>query len=715
VFSRTPQLALALATSVVMASSCETGHDGPAGSTSAVAQTSATPTGAPLDAPSAEAHPAREGSAIVVAPGGDALVVADEDHRTLTTVPLPLNAASTPTKIALPGAPAQIVVLGATLLVTIRATDDNKGALLFFERGPDGALTETGRVALPPDAWGIATAPGGRRAIVTSAWTAKVTAVDLVSRTVLWTRDVPREPRGALFTAEGTAFVSHLVGSSLTRIRDVGGEAVVDAVELPAAPMRAPAADKLSASLGYTLVANPSKDRVFAPRHALGTLGTSVWFGAAAVDTLDVGSGKPVAAARTWQVRKSFAEPFAKQIAESAAWWGGGVTDFVDLRMTVFAQPRAAVYRPATDTILVASEGTSVVAEVDALLGDPALGLVRSYGLGDESKSDGSGACTAPSGIALSADERAAYVYCRTSDSVTTVLLAEDSGEYTAPPRVVVKIADPGTDADFAAGRRLFYDASDSYVSGGLACAGCHPEGRDDGYVWHEVVFSEPEKPGTRAAFTNFFGSAGAARQMAATWKDSVPAIANATEAGVGYPRQTPMLVERLKAKGPYGWLAESATLEERIVASFGLHRWNSGEKSAFATARARQLIPFVRGGLVPPPTDTSPLTKEEELGKQIFESERSACSSCHTPETDYTNRSIAAFPTPLRRGYAEEKGAAYKTPSLRFVGGSAPYFHDGRYATLEEIVDNNGDVMGKTSHLSVDEKKALVAFLRRL
>ena len=70
---------------------------------------------------------------MALAPSGRALLVADEDHRTLTTLPLPLTEQSAPTKIELPGAPAQIVVLGRTVLVTVRAAETGEGALLFFD------------------------------------------------------------------------------------------------------------------------------------------------------------------------------------------------------------------------------------------------------------------------------------------------------------------------------------------------------------------------------------------------------------------------------------------------------------------------------------------------------------------------------------------------------------------------------------------------------
>ena len=67
---------------------------------------------------------------------------------------------------------------------------------------------------------------------------------------------------------------------------------------------------------------------------------------------------------------------------------------------------------------------------------------------------------------------------------------------------------------------------------------------------------------------------------------------------------------------------------------------------------------------------------------------------------------------------------ALFKTPSLRNVGFTAPYMHDGSIATLAEVVDHYNS--GGRSHvhksnlirplgLSENEKTALVAFLHTL
>src|SRR5262249_35696513 len=81
--------------------------------------------------------PTNEGNAIARTLAGDALFVADEDDGSLYRVPLPLDAKVQ--RIALPGRPAQLLMLGDRMLVTIRDP-----GLVLIMRGKD----EEARVAI---------------------------------------------------------------------------------------------------------------------------------------------------------------------------------------------------------------------------------------------------------------------------------------------------------------------------------------------------------------------------------------------------------------------------------------------------------------------------------------------------------------------------------------------------------------------------------------
>jgi cytochrome c peroxidase len=81
-----------------------------------------------------------------------------------------------------------------------------------------------------------------------------------------------------------------------------------------------------------------------------------------------------------------------------------------------------------------------------------------------------------------------------------------------------------------------------------------------------------------------------------------------------------------------------------------------------------------------------------------------------------------------LVTGKAADRGK-FKTPSLRNIAATAPYMHDGRFATLEEVVEHYTGPMSRSDtldpnlakhpetglQLSAEDKQALVAFLKTL
>ena len=125
-----------------------------------------------------------------------------------------------------------------------------------------------------------------------------------------------------------------------------------------------------------------------------------------------------------------------------------------------------------------------------------------------------------------------------------------------------------------------------------------------------------------------------------------------------------------------------------------------------------------------------SPLAKR---GLVVFRG-KGHCIACHAgpnlTDESFHNTGIAWLGGELRdpgrfaiSGKPEDRGA-FKTPTLREVGRTAPYMHDGSLATLEDVVEYY-DQGGNTNpgldpdlrplHLTADEKRALVAFLRSL
>lgn len=672
----------------------------------------------------------REGSSLLRAPQDDVLFVADEDHRAIQIVPFPINENSVATTISLPGRPAQVIASRDRVFVTIREMPEGGGGVLFFQRDGKLGLKETARVTIATDAWGIALSPDESFVAVTSAWAARVSILDLATAKVRSVVEVGREPRGITILPDGKqAYVSHLVGSSITRISDVDGSSpVVKKFDLPAAIYRG-GGGNTNAALGYTVVPSARAERLFFVRHALGTA-IGDWFGAAAVDVWLPGSETPLAPTH---IPPSLLG-HARQLVNDMDPWDLDISKGLLPGANAFIQPRAAVYRSTERTLLVASEGTDRLVEFDAMVQDPTLAQINTYKITQHKNEfyDVATTCGAPSGIALSANEQTAYVYCRSTDDLVAVRLVQRGFGGVAAPAMSMRLVAPKNtpeDESLQLGRALYYNATDGITSGSLSCAGCHPDGRDDGHVWHEIhfkseAFSEDfvnfmsgmksfEAVHERATMSMGYGCSGPVAFEVLDSKEDEDK--NVT--GMGYPRQTPMLAGRVAAPGPYGWHGESEDLAKRLVDGFGLHRWRLGEGTAEnRRARAGHLAKFLREGLVAPEAIKRDLNDEEKKGKAIFESEKAQCSRCHVPGTGFTDRvPIPVGEPPATKGFAEEKNVAFKTPSLMYIRGTAPYFHDGRYESLLALVEKNPDTMGKTMHLSAEEKKALVAYLETL
>jgi cytochrome c peroxidase len=132
---------------------------------------------------------------------------------------------------------------------------------------------------------------------------------------------------------------------------------------------------------------------------------------------------------------------------------------------------------------------------------------------------------------------------------------------------------------------------------------------------------------------------------------------------------------------------------------------------------------------------DVNALTSEEKEGMSIF---KSKCSSCHKGElfTDFSFRNNGLVPIKINdQGRFGVTGIdtdlyKFKVPSLRNVGLTAPYMHDGRYHSLEEVLDHYAESVHKSNtldpiftkseakigiDLSPSERQAIITFLKTL
>ncbi|MCP5532216.1 MAG: c-type cytochrome [Akkermansiaceae bacterium] len=298
-------------------------------------------------------------------------------------------------------------------------------------------------------------------------------------------------------------------------------------------------------------------------------------------------------------------------------------------------------------------------------------------------------------------------------------------------------VDNPVTDAGATLGRVLFYDNRLS-ANQTVSCASCHQA---------EHGFSDPARfsTGFDGGLTgrNSMGLTNAryyARghffwdERAATLEDqTLEPIQNAVEMGMTLD----VLTSRIENEPYYAELFTDAFGDETITTD------------RISKALAQFVRSIVSGnskydqGV---PLGFSNFNAQEQQGRQIFTGPAGGCAACHGSDNFVPGAAIFnnGLENPyIDKGLGEVTGLAadegfFKVPSLRNIELTAPYMHDGRFATLEEVVDfyNNGVVNHpnlspqlrlppgppgspppgpRRLNLTNDQKAALVAFLKTL
>jgi cytochrome c peroxidase len=311
---------------------------------------------------------------------------------------------------------------------------------------------------------------------------------------------------------------------------------------------------------------------------------------------------------------------------------------------------------------------------------------------------------------------------------------------YNAPPvrdQDNTPANNPVSNIGATLGRVLFYDKRLS-TNQTVACASCHQQ---------RAGFSDPRafSVGFAGGLTgrNSMGLANARYynngrffwdERAATLEDQVLGpIQNAVEMGMTLPA----LVSRLSAEPYYTNL---------FASTFGTTEVNTN-RIAFALAQFVRSMVSTRtkydAGVANGFTN---FTAQEILGRQVFLGQvgNATCAACHGTDAHTApglNNNGLEFPfvdlgAGAITGRAQDNGR-FKVPSLRNIELTAPYMHDGRFATLEEVVEfyNSGVVDNpnlppplrqptgpgqppggpRRLNLTTAQKTALVAFLKTL
>ncbi len=324
----------------------------------------------------------------------------------------------------------------------------------------------------------------------------------------------------------------------------------------------------------------------------------------------------------------------------------------------------ALAFAPLGDYLLVALQGNNEAVVLDTL----AVGA--SAGLGGFGTPHGTG--LAPQGVCTDATTGRAFVNNLMSRSVTA--LETDAlfrqGVVSVSATDVPTVDDELLPAAVLAGKRIFYDAGDTRMSaeGYMSCATCHADGGHDGRVWDFTGRGE----GLRNTAT-LHGRAG-------TGPGNVHWTANFDEI-------QDFENDMRNAFGGSGFMTD---------ADFAPRGAPLGPPKTGRSADLDALAAYV-GSLDAGSVPRSPwrhadgtMTAAALAGQTLFGT--LGCATCHTGArlTDSTLGTATLHDVgTLRTTSGQRLGAALPgidTPTLLGVWDTAPYFHDGSAATLDDV-----------------------------
>lgn len=291
-------------------------------------------------------------------------------------------------------------------------------------------------------------------------------------------------------------------------------------------------------------------------------------------------------------------------------------------------------------------------------------------------------------------------------------------------PQIPVPADNPLTPAKVELGEKLFFENGLS-ADHSISCASCHKP---------EYFFTDPVRfskgvgglPGDRNA-TSVLNAAYATHLL---WDGRSLSLEDQVRYPVTHPREmnnTQDKVVKYLAADP-----EYASLFQRAFGDGNI----SWERVAKAIASFERTLLSANSPFDRYMSGTSAaISKPAQRGFEIFRG-KGGCTNCHTYSPDHPffsdyefhntgvgwegTADLGRFEISKERG---DKGA-FRTPSLRNVAKTAPYMHDGHFATLSEVVDYYAgggeknpflDEKIKPLNLTGEEKSDLVAFLNSL
>ena len=287
----------------------------------------------------------------------------------------------------------------------------------------------------------------------------------------------------------------------------------------------------------------------------------------------------------------------------------------------------------------------------------------------------------------------------------------------------------PLTEEGVALGKKLFYEgrlASDGIIS----CGFCHEQASAFTHHGHTISHGidgnfgfRNAQPIQNLAFFSEFTWDGAAIHL-----DLQPIIPITSDFEMG--ETIPSVIQKLNSYPEYRILFKNAfedaeATPERLLKALSqfMVTMISGNAKYDKVIRKEGNVNF---------------TNLENMGFVIF---KNKCASCHSGAL-FTDKSYRNNGIPFNKKFPEEEGRKrvsgfeddfykFRVPSLRNTEMTFPYMHDGRFGTLEDVLDFYTDGMSENGgkidplltkqdgslgiDLSQEDKIALIAFLKTL
>lgn len=303
-------------------------------------------------------------------------------------------------------------------------------------------------------------------------------------------------------------------------------------------------------------------------------------------------------------------------------------------------------------------------------------------------------------------------------------------------PTLVIPANNPLTVEGVALGKKLFNDKMLS-ADNSISCASCHKQ--QFSFV-DEAKFSTGVggKTGVRNSMPLF--NLGWAEMFNPTahrfmWDGGNPDLENQVIAPIQNPvemnQSLSVLEHKLKTHPEYPALFKKAFGTDSVTIKYVM----------FAIAQFERTLISGSSKYDKSKQGLASLTEQEQRGLSVFiREEKGGCFHCHGNDrspffTNYRFHNNGLDSIPVDKGLGAITGIAedngkFKVPSLRNLAFTAPYMHDGRFNTLEEVVEfyNSGVKSGPTTdqnlkdhvtrgglNLTEQDKKDLVAFLNTL